>query len=293
MSIRISYLLTTYNKKKYIKITLPYLIEQLKENEEIVIFDGGSTDGTVDFIKNTIFNKKNILFISEKDCGEAHGLNKCILNANGTYLKIISDDDAYHFGSIRNACDWLDQNTNYDWVGSNGFSAYINNDILNFNFKNEEPYYINYKKKHIPFLLTGLSYLIRKKSISKMGLFNISYKIVDFEYSLRNLSNTNIKFALSKQPFYVNIINPDSNSLKFYKKLMNEYFLLQNIYIPRRILNNSIWYFKNYLSFIYKKIIGNKKNTQITDFAELYHKSILLLNDNNLNKPFEIIFNEG
>ena len=44
MQYTLSYVLTTFNKLDYLKITLPLLIEARKPDEEIVVVDGGSTD---------------------------------------------------------------------------------------------------------------------------------------------------------------------------------------------------------------------------------------------------------
>ena len=46
--ISLSYILTTFNKLAYLKISLPYLIASRQQDEEIVIVDGGSKDGARD-----------------------------------------------------------------------------------------------------------------------------------------------------------------------------------------------------------------------------------------------------
>lgn len=226
--IYISYLLTTFNKKDYLKVSLPFVLSQLLPNEELVIYDAQSNDGTQEFIREIIQNKQNVIFRSERDLGEAHGINKCILNARGKYLKNISDDDVYHFQTIRQACRWLDDHPEVDWVGSNGIAYFYEKNT--FHNKNEEVFFHVWKKTGKPFLLTGLGYILRKDSVSKLGLFNTACKIVDYEYSLRNLSNPKMNFALSVLPFYVNIVNPHSNSVNMYNDLVREYSRYQKFY---------------------------------------------------------------
>lgn len=287
----ISYIFTTFNKIEYLKITLPYILNQLKENEELIIYDGNSNDGTKEYLDQILHNKKNIFYNSESDIGEAHGLNKCILVSNGKYIKVLSDDDAFDFETIRKACSYMDINLEIDWMGSNGFSYFY--DKRNINFKNEEPYFIRWKQNRTPFLLTGLGYLFRKNSISKIGLFNTSVKIIDYEFSLRNLSNPKIKFALSILPFYVNIVNPNSNSVNMYSNLIKEYTDYQIFY---KANNKGSIYLKQLKMFLYLKkyqlksnfLINKNSNTKF-HFQNIYESSIKFLNEHNSNYQLQIL----
>jgi len=288
--IYISYLLTTYNKKDYISVSLPYFLSQLNENEELVIYDGGSSDGSVEIIGNLVKNKPNVIFRSERDIGEADGLNKCLLTAKGKYLKVISDDDVYHFPTIRKACRWMDENEDCDWIGSNGFSVSFKNNHEKLIFKDEESFYYKYKKNYKPFLLTGLSYLIRRKSLSKLGLFNTTYKIVDFEYSLRNLSNRKINFALSLLPFYVNIVNPDSNSSKYYISLIREFTKLQKFYQSEPYLMILLWEIKQKF-FCYSELLRRDKiHHSNFNFQKKYLEYVKTLDTYNCEKSFNVLY---
>lgn len=283
----ISYLLTTFNKNKYLQTTLPFLLSHLKNNEQLIIYDGDSKDGAKELISKCIQNKSNVEFYSEPDIGEAHGLNKCILKARGKYLKIISDDDAYHFDTIRKACEWMDNHPNVDWMGSNGISYFYQK--KNFLIKNEIYYYKKWKTSNKPFLLTGLGYLIRNTSISKLGLLNTNCKIVDFEYSLRNLSNPKITFALSSLPFYVNIVNPNSNSINMFNQLATEYLKYQKFYNGDNLFNIYSKYLKLKLMSIMTSI--NKKsidNIDKFDFSEIFLTAYNYIHQYNQQKEFKV-----
>jgi glycosyltransferase involved in cell wall biosynthesis len=284
--IKISYVLTTFNKKSYLEITLPFFLSNLQSNEELIIYDGNSTDGTIELISSLIKGKTNVLFFSEKDLGEAHGLNKGILTANGDYIKIISDDDVYHFDTIRKAANWLDANPSIDWIGSNGISFFYLNKKNKFQLKDELRYFYIYKTKKRPFILTGLSYLIRRKSISKLGLFNTNTKIVDFEYSLRNLSNPKISFALSVLPFYVNIINPNSNSQKFYNSLIDEFIKYQRFYNGAGEIKLLIWLIKMKIQHVNSNKFFSKENSYQLNFSEIFNQSYEFIENYNKINTF-------
>jgi glycosyltransferase involved in cell wall biosynthesis len=68
---------------------------QTYPNIEHVIIDGASTDGTIDFIKQTILGQKNIRFSSEPDSGIYHAMNKGIHWANGEFVAFMNTDDKY------------------------------------------------------------------------------------------------------------------------------------------------------------------------------------------------------
>src|SRR5438552_17918629 len=95
--ISLSYLLTTYNKLSYLKEVLKTLMDNRKDDEEIIVTDGGSTDGTREYLQKIYQDGKIDQYISEKDFGEAHGFNKGIMKARGELVKIITDDDVFDF----------------------------------------------------------------------------------------------------------------------------------------------------------------------------------------------------
>ncbi|WP_133273804.1 glycosyltransferase family 2 protein [Hymenobacter radiodurans] len=103
----LSYILTTYNKLPYLKQVLERLIAARQEDEEIVVADGGSKDGTAEYLQSLYAAGQIQQFISERDKGEAHGFNKCMLMAQGEIIKLITDDDAFYYPAIREAANFM------------------------------------------------------------------------------------------------------------------------------------------------------------------------------------------
>ena len=75
----LSYVMTTFNKFEYLKIAVTELINECLSDEEIVIVDGGSTDGSIEYLSILKDQGKIHQFISAKDYGEAHGINKAMM----------------------------------------------------------------------------------------------------------------------------------------------------------------------------------------------------------------------
>ncbi len=47
----LSYIIATRNRLPFLKITLGKLINELQQDEEIVVVDGNSSDGTKEYLK--------------------------------------------------------------------------------------------------------------------------------------------------------------------------------------------------------------------------------------------------
>ncbi len=87
-----------YNGEKYLQQTIDSVVKQEYDNIEYIIIDGGSTDGTLDIIKqNEAFISK---WISEPDKGLYDAMNKGIKMAQGELIGMINSDDWYETDAV-------------------------------------------------------------------------------------------------------------------------------------------------------------------------------------------------
>jgi glycosyltransferase involved in cell wall biosynthesis len=93
---KISIVIPSYNKVKFIGKTLDSIIAQKYPNLEVIIQDGGSTDGTLGIIKKyAVKYPKIIRYESKKDKGQLDAINRGLKKANGDILTYINADDIY------------------------------------------------------------------------------------------------------------------------------------------------------------------------------------------------------
>ncbi|WKN40711.1 glycosyltransferase family 2 protein [Tunicatimonas pelagia] len=103
---KISIVVPSYNQGKFIEKTIRSVQLQNYPNLEFIIVDGGSTDNTVDVIRQ--YEDHLDFWVSEKDNGQAHAINKGLQSATGDILYWINSDDyllpnaLFHIGSF----DW-------------------------------------------------------------------------------------------------------------------------------------------------------------------------------------------
>ena len=255
-TIKISYVITTYNKINSLKIILNDLINKINyEIEELIIIDGGSVDGTDSYLKKLQLDKKISKLIIEKDYGEAHGFNKGILLAEGTYIKIMTDDDVYNLNLVRNSISFMEENNNIDILFSNGFTLSMMSQIPQLEKHNYETCFETWKNSKQPFSFCGLGLMLRKSSLPLIGLFNNCFVRVDADYSFRNSKN-GANLALLTTPSWIRIANELSNSNKYKARVIEEEIIFNRIYLNSFSIKYKL---RLFLSNIYH-IIFKKQN---------------------------------
>lgn len=92
--MRYSIITINYNHKEGLNRTIESVACQTDTDYEYIIIDGGSTDGSVDVIKQ---HTDNITYwVSEKDNGVYHAMNKGVVQAKGDYLIFMNSGDCFH-----------------------------------------------------------------------------------------------------------------------------------------------------------------------------------------------------
>jgi glycosyltransferase involved in cell wall biosynthesis len=88
----------SYNQGAYIEETILSVLNQEYPNLEYIIIDGGSIDQTVDIIKK--YSDRISYWISEKDRGQSHAINKGFEKATGEIINWINSDDQLMPGTL-------------------------------------------------------------------------------------------------------------------------------------------------------------------------------------------------
>lgn len=105
---RISIVTPSFNQGRYLEKTILSVLEQDYPNLEYIIIDGGSTDNSVEIIKK--YEKQLTYWVSEKDRGQSHAINKGFEHATGEILSWLNSDDYYTPGALLKAAELLQTN---------------------------------------------------------------------------------------------------------------------------------------------------------------------------------------
>lgn len=109
---RVSYVLPTRNRAGIIETALERLTKLVGPEDELVVVDGASTDGTAEILAG--YGPPVNVLISEPDSGVVEAQNKGLLLARGTYIKWVTDDDEFYPEAMERAVEILDANPEID-----------------------------------------------------------------------------------------------------------------------------------------------------------------------------------
>ena len=96
---RISVVTPSYNQGTFIEETIRSVLLQGYPNLEYVILDGGSSDDSVDVIKK--YEPWLAHWVSERDRGQAHAINKGLAMCTGEIFNWVNSDDVLAPGALR------------------------------------------------------------------------------------------------------------------------------------------------------------------------------------------------
>lgn len=106
----------SYNQARFLEQTILSVVEQDYPNIEYIVIDGGSTDGSVEIIRN--YAGRLTYWESEKDRGQSHAINKGWECATGDIVAYLNSDDLYTPRAIARAVQALQANPSVAMVYS-------------------------------------------------------------------------------------------------------------------------------------------------------------------------------
>ena len=210
--VRVTYLMSTRNRGKYLRQTLGNVREFITPQDEVVIFDGGSTDETAAVVEA---NRDIVtLFVSEPDLGEAHGYNKGILASTGEYIKLITDDDYTFPQGMRDAISILDAHPEIDALLCGGESFTLapgtgREQLLRYLWLPSSLRLRDNIDHVFSHTTCGLGLVLRRRAIAKAGLFDTSYIAADKEY-FGKLYASRVDFRYAHVKLFRHIEHPHS-----------------------------------------------------------------------------------
>ena len=91
----ISVCMATYNGERYIKQQIASILPQLGPNDELIISDDGSTDGTLGIIRELQMRHSAIALYTGPGCGVIKNFENALRRAQGDYIYLSDQDDVW------------------------------------------------------------------------------------------------------------------------------------------------------------------------------------------------------
>jgi glycosyltransferase involved in cell wall biosynthesis len=157
---KISIITPSYNQAAFLKETVDSVRGQEGDFAvEHIIVDGGSTDGSVEFLKTL---GDQVRWISEPDRGQADAVNKGIAMASGDIIGWLNSDDLYLPGTLQAVMEHFHENPGCRW-------AYGRCRIIDKDGKERWKWITGYKNARLKRF--SFAKLIRENFISQPAVF--------------------------------------------------------------------------------------------------------------------------
>lgn len=169
--LNLSIVTISYNQADFLRQTIESVLSQDYKSIEYIIIDGGSTDSSLEIIKE--YSDSLAYYVSEPDDGPAAALNKGFNKATGDFIYYINSDDVLIQGAISKVVKFIERQPNYDIYYGHGY-------ITNSKLDNIRPIYSD--RWNTVLYKLGLctiiqqSTFIRKSAFLNSGGFNNSNK---------------------------------------------------------------------------------------------------------------------
>ena len=179
---KISLVIPSFNQGQYIEDTITSILDQGYPNVEIIVCDGGSTDATVEVLKQ--YDQQLTFWVSEKDHGQTDAINKGLHRATGQILAYLNSDDFL----LPNALHYIAQ----AWQAHPQAGLYTGNGLIVDGKKLNPRQYMREVGYTYESLLRGSCYLLQPSTFinrpawERAGDFDVSLRFaMDLDYWLR------------------------------------------------------------------------------------------------------------
>jgi glycosyltransferase involved in cell wall biosynthesis len=187
---KLSIITINYNNLKGLKRTMASVVNQIWQEFEYIVIDGGSTDGSVTYIESQ--NEFIDYWVSELDEGIYNAMNKGIVKANGEYLLFLNSGDHFYNDKV------LEQN--HIFLDSK--------DIIYFNLQvidKMKTFVKNYPEQltfsyFIKDTLPHPATFIKKRVFDRVGFYDQSLFIVsDWKFFIESICKFNSSYVRINQ----------------------------------------------------------------------------------------------
>jgi len=124
--MRVTIVMPVYNGEQYIEYAIKSIINQSHKNIQLILVDGGSTDGTMDIVNK--YADAFEVIISEKDKGMYDAINKGFSHADGELMLWLNSDDYLFENAIKTAVMIMKKYPHVKWL--KGRNAYLDQNNL-------------------------------------------------------------------------------------------------------------------------------------------------------------------
>jgi glycosyltransferase involved in cell wall biosynthesis len=221
--MKVSIVTIVYNGAETLLRAMDSVLNQTYSDIEYILIDGGSTDGSLDLIKEK--EGQIYYFCSEPDNGISDAFNKGLSHCTGDVIGILNSDDWYELDTVEKVVS-IFQKESVDIVHGDMQFRGKDDNICRFT--------ADHTKLKSEMTVNHLSIFIKKECYEKWGVFSEQYKYaMDYDLILRfYLSGAKFKYL---PEVLVNMSN-DGISAQKWSAAFYETYMIKKKNLGKRIV---------------------------------------------------------
>ena len=207
---KFSVIIPVFNREKFIKRAIESVLNQTYKNFELIVVNDGSTDRTLDIVKNY-----PIKIINQENRGVSAARNRGIKASVGDIIAFLDSDDEWKKDKLKVQADFFMKNPNYKihqtdeiWIRDNKF-------LNKRKIHQKKEGFIFYDSLNLC-LISPSAVAIKRELFDEVGLFREDFEVCeDYELWLRITKKYLIGFSPQKLVIKYGG-HPDQLSKKYY-----------------------------------------------------------------------------
>lgn len=247
--IKISVIIPIYNMEKYLKECLDSALAQTLQEIELICINDGSSDGSLEILKQYALQNAKIVIINQINQGVAAARNAGLEKASGEFVCFMDPDDWYPDNDIL-ATLYEKAVANNVYICGGSFSEYLPDGRVVIDF-------VGSKKK----------YKFENEELMFYKYYQFDYGYHRFIYNREFLKKNEIIF-----PPYLRFQDPP-----FFVKAMvsaRKFYALTKITYAYRVGHQNVQWTERKLSDLLKGLTDNLRYSRIHQLAELHQTTV-------------------
>lgn len=166
---KISIIIPFYNGANFLHEAITSVLNQKNQNLEIILVDDGSTDSSLDVIRE--FNDPRIQVVQQANAGAAEARNNGVRHANGAFISFLDADDLWAADKLTLQIAAFMKNPSTHMVFGQVKEFYDSSIPSQQTHQRTEKIFVGY---------SPIALLISKKDFLAVGEFQSKWKVAEF-----------------------------------------------------------------------------------------------------------------
>lgn len=225
-TLSFSIITPSYNQANYLPLNLESVVKQTYPYVEHLIYDPGSTDGSIDLARDHAQRHKQVKFYNEPDRGQVHAINKGLAVATGDILTWLNSDDYYIDDSVlADVAQYFEEYPDIDVVYGRGYYIGSDGSILRDAFVHKAGNDFQLSLQHSIGIIQP-SLFFRRSVYEEIGGLAEEYNLsLDYEYWIR-MAKHNVRFGYLDRYIAKAVFHDESKTSSQRMRQLNEILVL-------------------------------------------------------------------